>query len=104
MRPWYLSGWFFLGLLWGVGEGLALRYTNQNYETIKATLEGVNTGAPAGPAILVFSVVSTFLLLLLLIVGVIALRQRRGVWRLMLGVAVGIGGSATVTTLHQALG
>jgi hypothetical protein len=96
-------GWLFLGALWGVCLGDAARYSNQNYEAIKATLDGVNTGARLGPLILLFTVASVVIFILLLIIGLIALRRRPGFWSLVVGVFAGMGGSGVANRVYQAI-
>ena len=90
-------------MVWGLCLGNGARYSNQNYQAIKATLDGVNAGAPLGPLILLFTVGSVVLFVLLLIIGLIALRRRPGFWSLVLGVLVGVGGSGIVHRVYQAI-
>jgi hypothetical protein len=69
-------GWLVFGAAWGICLSVAARYSNQNYEAIKATLDGLENGAPYGPLILLFAAGSMALLVVVLIVGVIALRRK----------------------------
>ncbi len=95
-------GWLVFGIVWGICLGAAARYSNQNYEAIKATLDGLGAGVPYGPPILLFTAGSVVLLVLLLIVGVVALRRKPGFWSLMLGVIVGVGASGVANRVFQA--
>ena len=96
-------GWLVLGIVWGACLGNGARYSNQNYQAIKATLDGVNAGAPHGPLILFFTAASVVVFALLLIIGLIALRRRRGFWSLVLGVMLGVGGSGIGHRAFQAI-
>ena len=96
-------GWLVFGIVWGICLGAAARYSNQNYAAIKATLDGLKTGAPYGPPILLFTAGSMVLLVLLLIVGVIALRRKPGFWSLMLGVFAGVSASGVLNRGLQSL-
>jgi hypothetical protein len=95
-------GWLVFGIVWGICLGAAGRYSNQNYEAIKATLDGLKTGAPYGPLILLFTAGSVVLLVFLPVVGVIVLRQKPGFWSLMLGVIAGVSASGVVNRVLQA--
>jgi len=96
-------GWLVFGLVWGICLGAAGRYSNRNYEAIKATLDGLGAGAQYGPLILLFTAGSIVLLVLLLLVGVVALRRKPGFWSLMLGVLVGVGASGAASRVSQAM-
>ena len=84
-----LSLWAFIGMLWGLCFGFAVRYSNHNYEIIKSTIQGVDTGAPFGPMILAFTLSSMIVFLLLLIIGIFTMRKKKKFWGLMLGILVG---------------
>jgi hypothetical protein len=81
---------------------LVALYSNQNYQAIKATLDGAGAGAPYGPLIF-FSRGAVVLLILLLIIGLVALRRKPGFWSLMLGVIVGVGASGIMRKVFQAI-
>lgn len=46
---------------WGICVGDGARYSNHNYQMIKATLDGAGAGAPYGPLILFFTAGSVVL-------------------------------------------
>jgi hypothetical protein len=96
-------GWLLLGVVWGLCVANGARYSNQNYGAIKATLDGVNTGAPLGPLILLFTVTSVVIFVLLLIIGLIALRRKPGFWSLVVGVLLGMSGLGIFDRVHQAI-
>jgi hypothetical protein len=96
-------GWLFLGALWGLCLANGARYSNRNYQAIKATFDGVNTGAPLGPLIFLFTAASVVMFVLLLIIGLIALRRRPGFWSLVVGVLVGVSGLGIFDRVYLAI-
>ncbi len=78
-----------IGGIWGVFIGLGLIYSNENYELIKATLDGAQTGHPNGPLIFLLTALSVPLFFLVLLVGLIAFRKSQKFWHFIIGIVAG---------------
>ncbi|MEM8975745.1 MAG: hypothetical protein AAGD43_27075 [Pseudomonadota bacterium] len=93
-----------IGCIWGVFVGLGLIYSNENYEIIKATLDGAQTGAPNGPLIFVLTVLSLPLFLVVLLVGLIAFRKSQKFWYFIGGTVAGFFGANVLQSVTSGIG
>ncbi len=108
-RPWHLSGWLYIGILWGIAAADAARHTNQNYDRLKAGLarkriEPAYDGLAFDATVMVLALALVAIFVLFFFVGLIALRRKLAFWRVVLGVFMGLGGSGVMHNIYIALG
>lgn len=84
--------WIVFGVAWGVLWGDGLRFSNDNYEGIKAVIDGGGTLPDWSPMVLAFSAGSMLLIPLCLLIGF----WRRGFLVFVAGVIGGVALSGTI--------
>lgn len=81
--------WLVLGVVWGLAVFTAIPFLNENYDAAKLEIDA---GTDMGKAMLLlfaFTFISLALFALLLLVGLIFVRKKKGFWMLILGFLFG---------------